>query len=63
MATRTPLQLLSPGVSPDQARADYLARNLEQIRETVAVAMATVDRLQAALQHAWTVLDRIPRQP
>jgi hypothetical protein len=62
MAIRLSLEDGSRGISPDQARADYLARSLEEIRRTLSKPVRSVGQLRAALRRVNGVLDRIPPQ-
>ena len=62
MATRLSLEETRGGISPDQARADYLARSLEEIRRVLARPVRNIDQLRATLRRVNGVLDRIPRQ-
>ena len=62
MATRMTLEDTSRGISPDQARADYLAWSLEEIRSVLSQPIKNVDQLRTALRRVSLVLDRIPPQ-
>ena len=62
MAARMILEDRHQGISPDQARADYLARSLEEIRRFLSTPMANRDQVLAALRRVNGVLDRIPPQ-
>ena len=66
MATRMSLEDTSPGISqgisPEQARADYLARSLEEIRRFLSTPLKDRKEVLAALHRVSGVLDRIPPQ-
>lgn len=48
------------GISPDEARADYWAARVEEMRRTLAPLLEEIERLHAAAQEAWDVLERLP---
>ena len=50
------------GISPDQARADYLANALEEIRSLVSTRFSSANQLLAALRRVTGVFERIPPQ-
>jgi hypothetical protein len=62
MATRMSLEDTQQGISPEQARADYLARSLEEIRRFLDTPLEDRDELLTALRRVNGVLDRIPPQ-
>ncbi|MFY9588707.1 MAG: hypothetical protein WAT66_14780 [Actinomycetota bacterium] len=66
MATRMSLgdtsHGITPGISPEQARADYLARSLEEIRRFLSTPLKDRNQVLAALRRVSGVLDRIPPQ-
>lgn len=62
MAIRFSREDTRRGISPDQARADYLARSLEEIRRVLAKPVRNIDQLRATLRSVNGVLDRIPPQ-
>jgi hypothetical protein len=59
MADRGPDQRLEGGISPDQARADYLEDQIEQVRRALAPLIRDED-LEPRLRRAWAVLERLP---
>ena len=62
MAIRMTLEDTPQGISPEQARADYLARSLEEIRRFLSTPLTDRDQVLAALRRVNGVLDRIPPQ-
>jgi len=50
------------GISPERARADHLAIQVEMIRTALAPLVEEIDRLYDAMHSAWSVLERLPRQ-
>lgn len=58
MAAETSEQRLSGGISPDQARADFLENQIEQIRR--ALAPLVEQNTEPRLRRAWAVLEKIP---
>ena len=62
MAIRMTQEDTRRGISPEQARADYLANALEEIRGLVSTRFSSADQLLAALRRVTGVLERIPPQ-
>ncbi len=62
MATRKTLEDTHDGLSPDQARDDYLAWSLEEIRSVLSKPIKSIDQFREALHRVEIVLDRIPPQ-
>ena len=50
------------GISPERARADHLARQIELIRQALAPLIEESERLHEAVIQAWMLLERLPRQ-
>ena len=50
------------GISPERARADHLAQQVEHIREALIPLLQEVDRLRGAIHEAWSILEQLPRQ-
>jgi hypothetical protein len=48
------------GISPDQARADFLEKQIEQIRR--ALAPLVEEDTEPRLRKAWAVLEKLPPQ-
>lgn len=50
------------GISPDQARADFLAREIEAIRDAIEATRGEEKDVTKVLSRIRGVLDRIPHQ-
>ena len=61
MASQASQERLDGGISPDQARADYLERQIEKIRDALAPLIQNNDT-EPHLRRVWAVLEKLPPQ-
>jgi hypothetical protein len=61
MADRGTDQQVEGGISPDQARADYLEQQIEQVRRALAPLIRD-EHIEPRLRRAWAVLEKLPPQ-
>jgi hypothetical protein len=59
MAAEASQGQLVGGISPDQARADYLEKQIEQIRRALEPLIED-DETEPQLRRAWAVLEKLP---
>lgn len=61
MAAKASQDQLEGGISPDQARADFLEKQIEQIRRALEPLIEN-DDTEPQLRRAWSVLEKLPPQ-
>jgi hypothetical protein len=47
------------GISPDQARADFLEKQIEQVRRALE-PLIDEENIEPRLRRAWSVLEKLP---